>query len=51
MIDAIASEADRPVDVFAHSYGALCSLEAALLTTAIRKLVLYEAPAHRGDHA
>jgi pimeloyl-ACP methyl ester carboxylesterase len=46
VIDAIASEAGGPVDVFAHSYGALCSLEAALLTTAIGKLVLYEAPAH-----
>jgi pimeloyl-ACP methyl ester carboxylesterase len=46
VIDGIASEAGRPVDVFSHSYGALCSLQAALLTTAIRKLVLYEAPAH-----
>ncbi len=33
-----------PVDVVGHSYGALCALEAALLTKNIRKLVLYEPP-------
>ncbi len=32
------------VDVVGHSYGALCSLEAALLTTHIHKLALYEPP-------
>jgi pimeloyl-ACP methyl ester carboxylesterase len=32
------------VDVLAHSFGGVCALEAALLTTNIRKLVLYEPP-------
>lgn len=40
MIDSIS----EPVYVLGHSYGALCSLEAALLTKNIRKLVLYEPP-------
>jgi hypothetical protein len=31
-----------PVDVFGHSYGAHCALEAALRTTAMRRLALYE---------
>jgi pimeloyl-ACP methyl ester carboxylesterase len=39
VVDAIG-----PVDVVAHSYGALCSLEAALHAHRIRKLVLYEPP-------
>lgn len=30
------------MDVFGHSYGAHCALEAALLTTGMRRLVLYE---------
>jgi pimeloyl-ACP methyl ester carboxylesterase len=38
VIDAVG----RPVDLLGHSYGALCALEAARLTTAIRRLVLYE---------
>jgi pimeloyl-ACP methyl ester carboxylesterase len=37
-VDAIG----EPVDVLGHSYGVLCALEAALRTTKIRKLVLYE---------
>jgi pimeloyl-ACP methyl ester carboxylesterase len=36
-------EIGGPVLVFGHSYGGICSLEAALLTGGIRKLVLYEA--------
>jgi pimeloyl-ACP methyl ester carboxylesterase len=40
VIDAIGSE----VDVIGHSYGAICSLEAALRTARIRRLVLYEPP-------
>jgi pimeloyl-ACP methyl ester carboxylesterase len=32
------------VGLLGHSYGALCSLEAALLTTHIHKLALYEPP-------
>jgi len=40
IIDGISGS----VDVVGHSYGALCALEAALLTKNIRKLVLYEPP-------
>jgi pimeloyl-ACP methyl ester carboxylesterase len=34
------------VDLLGHSYGAICSLEAALLTTNINSLVLYEPPVY-----
>ena len=44
-IDAIGG----PVDVIGHSYGAMCALEAALLTTNIRRLVLYEPPYRMSD--
>lgn len=37
-----------PVDLLGHSYGALCSLEAALLTDRLRKLILYEPPIPTG---
>jgi pimeloyl-ACP methyl ester carboxylesterase len=40
VIDAIGGD----VDVLGHSYGAVCSLEAALLTAQVRRLVLYEPP-------
>ena len=36
----------QPVNLLGHSYGALCSLEAALLTRNIRKLMLYEPAMH-----
>lgn len=42
MIDALSG----PVYVIGHSYGALCSLEAALLTKNIHKLILYEPPVY-----
>ena len=32
----------EPVNLLGHSYGAVCALEAALLTRNVRKLVLYE---------
>jgi pimeloyl-ACP methyl ester carboxylesterase len=44
VIDSIA----EPVTVLAHSYGALCALEAALLTTNLRSLGLYEGVYLRG---
>jgi pimeloyl-ACP methyl ester carboxylesterase len=44
VVDALAEEDGGPVDLFGHSYGALCSVEAALLTSNVRKLVLYEPP-------
>jgi pimeloyl-ACP methyl ester carboxylesterase len=48
VVDAIAERTSEPVFLLGHSYGALCSLEAALLTTNVRKLVLYEPPIPAG---
>ena len=39
-VDAIGGE----VDLLGHSYGAVCSLETALLSDHVRRLVLYEPP-------
>ncbi len=39
---AVVEACSRPVDVLAHSYGALIALEAALLDLPIERLVLYE---------
>jgi pimeloyl-ACP methyl ester carboxylesterase len=35
-----------PVNLLGHSYGAICSLEASLRTSNLRKLILYEPPIH-----
>lgn len=43
-VAALVESIPGHVDVVGHSYGALCSLEAARLTTRIHKLVLYEPP-------
>jgi len=43
-VAAVVEVIGEPAFVVGHSYGATCSLEAALLTDRIRKLVLYEAP-------
>ncbi len=46
-IEDVASVVDsigEPVNLLGHSYGALASLEAALLTRNVHKLVLYEPP-------
>jgi pimeloyl-ACP methyl ester carboxylesterase len=43
-VASVVDSIDEPVNLLGHSYGALCSLEAALLTSNIRKLVLYEPP-------
>jgi pimeloyl-ACP methyl ester carboxylesterase len=40
VIDSIGA----PVDVVGHSFGALCALEGALLSSRVRRLVLYESP-------
>lgn len=40
VVDSIGDE----VDLLGHSYGAMCALEAALLTSRLRKLILYEPP-------
>jgi pimeloyl-ACP methyl ester carboxylesterase/alkylhydroperoxidase/carboxymuconolactone decarboxylase family protein YurZ len=47
VIDSIGS----PVNVVAHSYGAICALEATRLTKNIRRLVLYEPPIATGADA
>ena len=39
---AVVDSLGEPVNLLGHSYGALCALEAALLTRNVSKLVLYE---------
>lgn len=41
-IAAVVDTVDEPVNLLGHSFGALCVLEAALLTSNISKLMLYE---------
>ncbi len=41
-VAAVVDSCGEPANVLGHSYGALCALEAALLTRNVRKLVLYE---------
>jgi pimeloyl-ACP methyl ester carboxylesterase len=41
-IAAVVDSIRGPVNLLGHSYGALCCLEASLLTGNIRRLVLYE---------
>jgi pimeloyl-ACP methyl ester carboxylesterase len=43
-VAAVAEWAGQQVSVLGHSYGAVCALEAARLTGAITRLVLYEGP-------
>lgn len=43
-VAALIDSVGVPVDVVAHSYGAVCSLEATRLTKNVRRLVLYEPP-------
>jgi pimeloyl-ACP methyl ester carboxylesterase len=47
-IAAVVDAIDEPVILLGHSYGALCSMEAALLTDNIRRLILYEPPLPTG---
>jgi pimeloyl-ACP methyl ester carboxylesterase len=44
VLDAVADATGGPVDLIGHSYGAICALETTALTTAVRRLVLYEPP-------
>ncbi|HEX6250004.1 MAG TPA: alpha/beta hydrolase [Gemmatimonadaceae bacterium] len=48
-IAAVVDAIGAPVDVLGHSYGALCALEAALLASGVRRLVLYEGVPLRGE--
>jgi pimeloyl-ACP methyl ester carboxylesterase len=43
-VAAVVDSLGEPANLLGHSYGALCALEAALLTGNVRKLVLYEPP-------
>jgi pimeloyl-ACP methyl ester carboxylesterase len=43
-VASVVDSIGDPVNLLGHSYGALCSLEVALLTRNVRKLVLYEPP-------
>lgn len=43
-VAALVDSIGGPVDVLAHSYGAICALEATRATRNIRRLVLYEPP-------
>jgi pimeloyl-ACP methyl ester carboxylesterase len=47
-IAAVAESIDEPVFILGHSHGGLVSLEAALLTNNIRRLILYEPPVPSG---
>ncbi|HEX7599452.1 MAG TPA: alpha/beta hydrolase [Polyangia bacterium] len=48
-VAAVVDSVGRPTHLLGHSYGAVCSLEAARLTAGIEKLVLYEPPLPLGD--
>jgi pimeloyl-ACP methyl ester carboxylesterase len=43
-VAAVVESINEPVFVLGHSYGAICSLEATLLTDNIDRLILYEPP-------
>jgi pimeloyl-ACP methyl ester carboxylesterase len=43
-VTAVIEWAGTNVNLLGHSYGAVCSLEAALLTSRLRRLILYEPP-------
>jgi len=43
-VAAVIDAVGEPVFLLGHSYGAICSLEASILTDKVRRLVLYEPP-------
>lgn len=47
-VAAVVAAIDEPVYLLGHSYGGACSLEAALLTDQVRRLILYEPPIPTG---
>lgn len=49
-VAAVVGSIDEPAILLGHSFGALCSLEAALRVRSLRGLVLYEPPIVTGDH-
>jgi pimeloyl-ACP methyl ester carboxylesterase len=47
VIDQLAEATRGPVNVFAHSFGAMCALEGALLAHNLRRMVCYEPSLNR----
>jgi len=47
-IAAVIDSAPAPANILGHSHGALCSLEAALLTKNVARIILYEPPLAAG---
>jgi pimeloyl-ACP methyl ester carboxylesterase len=47
-VGAVLESIDGPMNLFGHSHGAICALEAASRTTKIKRLVLYEPPINMG---
>jgi pimeloyl-ACP methyl ester carboxylesterase len=47
-IATVVEDIAKPVFICAHSYGAVCSLEASLLTNKVSRLILYEPPIPTG---
>jgi pimeloyl-ACP methyl ester carboxylesterase len=50
-VAAVVDSIGEPVRVLGHSYGALCAIEAALLTANVHRLMLYEGVPVRGADA
>ncbi len=48
-IAAVVESIGRPTDLLGHSYGGICSLEAALRLSHLRRLIVYEPPIRTGD--
>lgn len=49
-VAAVVDAIGEPTAVLGHSYGGLCAIEAALLTSDLRRLILYEGvPLHGAD--
>jgi len=48
VVEAASEQVGEPVFILGHSYGAICSLEAALLTDNVSRLILYEPPIPTG---
>jgi pimeloyl-ACP methyl ester carboxylesterase len=47
-ITAVIDSIGHPANLFGHSYGGICALEAALRTSHVRRLILYEPPIQTG---
>ncbi len=43
-VAAVVDNIGKPVSILGHSFGAICSLEGALLTENVNRLILYEPP-------